>query len=159
MKTGQLDKLRTQKYPGKKYYKGAKIGQYSCNSLGKNPGDVWVIPNVKHNHTEKTAHSCQFPVELIERLELTLTKENDLVVDPYLGVGSAACAAVLHNRRAAGADVIDQYLRIAADRARLAWEGKLPRRPVDRPVYVPRPTDRIVQMPLELERSRQAMRQ
>jgi adenine-specific DNA-methyltransferase len=56
--------------------------QYSCNPLGKNPGDVWVIPNVKHNHTEKTVHPCQFPVELIERLVLALTKENDLVVDP-----------------------------------------------------------------------------
>ena len=98
-------------------------------------------------------------MELIERLVLALTKENDLVVDPYLGVGSAACAAVLHNRKAAGADVVEEYLRIAADRARLAWEGKLPRRPVDRPVYVPRPTDRIAQMPLELVRSRQAMRQ
>jgi hypothetical protein len=30
---------------------------------------------------------------------------------------------------------------------------------VDRPVYVPRPTDRIAQMPVELVRSRQAMRQ
>jgi len=155
-----LDAVRVpQKYPGKKYYKGAKIGQYSCNPLRKNPGDVWVIPNVKHNHTEKTVHPCQFPVELIERLVLALTKENDLVVDPYLGVGSAACAAVLHNRKAAGADVIEEYLKIAADRARLAWEGKLPRRPVDRPVYVPKPTDRIAQMPLELVRSRQAMLQ
>jgi adenine-specific DNA-methyltransferase len=84
-----------QKYPGKKYYQGAKIGQYSCNPLGKNPGDVWVIPNVKHNHTEKTVHPCQFPVELIERLVLAFTKENDLVVDPYLGVGSAACKSTL----------------------------------------------------------------
>jgi hypothetical protein len=55
--------------------------------------------------------------------------------------------------------VIEEYLKIAADRARLAWEGKLPRRPVDRPVYVPKPTDRIAQMPLELVRSRQAMLQ
>jgi len=56
-----LDAVRVpQKYPGKKYYKGAKIGQYSCNPLGKNPGDVWVIPNVKHNHAEKTAHPA-FP--------------------------------------------------------------------------------------------------
>ena len=155
-----LDSVRVpQKYPGKKYYKGAKVGQYSCNPLGKNPGDVWVIPNVKHNHAEKTAHPCQFPVELIERLVLALTKENDLVVDPYLGVGSAACAAVLHDRRAAGADVVEEYLSIAADRARLAWEGKLPRRPVNRPVYVPKSTDRIAQVPAELIRSRQTARQ
>jgi adenine-specific DNA-methyltransferase len=60
-----------QKYPGKKYFKGPKAGQYSCNPLGKNPGDLWVIPNVKSNHVEKTEHPCQFPVELIERLVLS----------------------------------------------------------------------------------------
>ena len=46
-----LDPIRVpQKYPGKKYFKGPKAGQYSCNPLGKNPGDLWVIPNVKNNH-------------------------------------------------------------------------------------------------------------
>jgi DNA modification methylase len=53
---------------------------------GQEPGDVWVIPNVKHNQVEKTAHPCQFPIELVERLILALTNEDDLVVDPYLGV-------------------------------------------------------------------------
>ena len=42
-----LDPVRVpQKYPGKKYFKGPKAGQYSCNPLGKNPGDIWNIPNV-----------------------------------------------------------------------------------------------------------------
>ena len=64
-----LDPVRVpQKYPGKKYFKGQRAGQYSCNPLGKNPGDVWIIPNVKHNHVEKTDHPCQFPIELVERL-------------------------------------------------------------------------------------------
>lgn len=153
-----LDPIRVpQKYPGKKYFKGPKAGQYSCNPLGKNPGDVWVIPNVKHNHIEKTSHPCQFPIELVERLVLAFTNKGDLVVDPYIGVGSAACAAVLHNRRAAGADTSKEYLQIAADRVARAWEGTLPRRPLDRPVYVPRPTDRISQMPLELTASREAL--
>jgi len=36
-----LDPVRVpQKYPGKKYFKGPKTGKYSCNPLGKNPGDV-----------------------------------------------------------------------------------------------------------------------
>ena len=72
----ELDPIRVpQKYPGKKYFKGPKAGQYSCNPLGKNPGDVWTIPNVKSNHVEKTGHPCQFPVELIERLVLALTRK------------------------------------------------------------------------------------
>ena len=50
-----LDAVRVpQKYPGKKYFKGPKAGQYSCNPLGKNPGDVWVIPNVKSNYVKTT---------------------------------------------------------------------------------------------------------
>jgi adenine-specific DNA-methyltransferase len=153
-----LDPVRVpQKYPGKKYFKGPKVGQYSCNPLGKNPGDLWVIPNVKHNHIEKTLHPCQFPIELVERLVLSLTNEGDLVIDPYIGVGSAACASVIHRRRAAGADVVGEYLRIARHRVKLAWEGKLPRRPIERPVYVPGSKDRIAQMPLQLQQARQAL--
>ncbi len=84
-----LDPIRVpSKYPGKKYFKGPKTGQLSCNPLGKNPGDVWIIPNVKNNHVEKTIHPCQFPVELIERLVLSLTNPGQSVFDPYMGVGT-----------------------------------------------------------------------
>jgi adenine-specific DNA-methyltransferase len=146
-----LDPIRVpQKYPGKKAFKGPRKGQYTCNPLGKNPGDVWVIPNVKHNHVEKTIHPCQFPIELVERLILALTNEGDLVIDPYLGVGSAACAAVLHKRRAAGADLSLEYLDIAKRRIELAIEGRLPRRPLGKDVYVPGPNDKIARRPKEL---------
>ncbi len=95
-----------QKYPGKKYFKGPKAGQYSCNPLGKNPGDLWVIPNVKSNHVEKTEHPCQFPVELVERLVLSLTEPDDWVLDPFLGTGSTIVAALRHGRRGAGAELL-----------------------------------------------------
>ena len=86
-----LDPIRVpQKYPGKKQFKGEKKGEYSCNPLGKNPSDLWIIPNVKHNHCEKTVHPCQFPIELVARLVLSMTNEAGLVVDPYMGVASAS---------------------------------------------------------------------
>lgn len=133
-----LDAVRVpQKYPNKKYYRGPRIGQYSCNPLGKNPGDLWIFPNVKHNHVEKTTHPCQFPVELVERLVLALTEPGDLVVDPYIGVGTTAVAAVLRGRRAAGADVVEEYIDIARQRVRLAMAGQLRTRPIDRPIYEP----------------------
>jgi adenine-specific DNA-methyltransferase len=148
-----LDPIRVpQKYPGKKYFKGEKAGQYSCNPLGKNPGDIWTIPNVKHNHVEKTSHPCQFPIELVERLVLALTNRGDLVVDPYIGVGSTACAAVLHGRRAAGADTVASYLQIARERVKRALEGELRRRPLGRPIYQPSPNDRIARRPENLSR-------
>jgi len=133
-----LDAVRVpQKYPRKKHFKGPKRGQLSGNPLGKNPGDVWEIPNVKANHVEKTIHPCQFPVELIERLVLALTNEGDWVLDPFIGVGTTAIAALMHGRRAIGAEIMPEYVAVARERIRLAEEGKLRIRPMERPVYDP----------------------
>jgi adenine-specific DNA-methyltransferase len=133
-----LDPVRVpQKYPGKKHFKGPKAGQYSCNPLGKNPGDVWDIPNVKSNHVEKTEHPCQFPVELIERLILSMSNEGDWVLDPFLGVGTSVVAAVRHHRRGMGAETVARYAEIARERARSAISGSLRVRPMGKPKYDP----------------------
>ncbi len=134
-----LDPVRIpQKYPGKKYFKGPKAGQYSCNPLGKNPGDIWTIPNVKCNHVEKTEHPCQFPIELVERLVLSMTKEQDAVFDPFCGVSSAILAAILNNRKGHGAEINDKYLKISKERIKKALNGNLKVRPMLKPVYDPR---------------------
>ncbi|MDE1942727.1 MAG: site-specific DNA-methyltransferase [Betaproteobacteria bacterium] len=136
--TFNLDPVRIPaKYPNKKHFKGPKLGQLSGNPLGKNPGDLWVIPNVKANHVEKTSHPCQFPVELVERLVLSMTNEGDSVLDPYMGVGSSIIAAIKHDRMGLGCDVIQEYVDIAWDRVRLLREGKLLTRPMNKPVYDP----------------------
>ena len=55
--TFNLDPVRVpSKYPEKKHFKGPNKGKVSSNPLGKNPADVWDIPNVKSNHVEKTDH-------------------------------------------------------------------------------------------------------
>jgi len=136
--TFNLDAVRVpQKYPRKKHFKGPKKGQFSGNPLGKNPSDVWEIPNVKANHVEKTIHPCQFPVELVERLVLAMTDEGDWVLDPFIGVGTTAIAALMHNRKAIGAEIVQEYVEVAKDRIRLAEEGKLRIRPMTRPIYDP----------------------
>jgi len=133
-----LDSVRVpQKYPNKRYFKGPKTGEFSCNPLGKNPSDIWDIPNVKNNHVEKTIHPCQFPIELVERLILALTDENDLVFDPFLGVGSTTVAAVKNRRRGMGCEIVDEYYTIAVERTRLAMDGKLKTRPMNKPIYDP----------------------
>ncbi len=133
-----LDEVRIpQKYPEKKHFKGPKKGELSGNPLGKNPTDIWEIPNVKANHVEKTIHPCQFPVELIERLILSLTNENDWVLDPFMGVGSTAIASLIHQRHAMGAEIIKEYAEIAKERVNMAETGRLRIRPRDRQVYEP----------------------
>lgn len=146
--TFDLDPVRiAQKYPGKKYFKGPRAGEFSCNPLGKNPGDLWIIPNVKHNHVEKTDHPCQFPVELVERLVLSMTSPNDLVVDPFIGAGTTAVAAIRHSRRAAGSEILPRYVEIARNRLALEADGQLKTRPMNRAVYRPSPTDRAAKRP------------
>jgi len=140
-----LDLIRIpQKYPNKKYFKGPNKGELSGNPLGKNPSDVWEIPNVKANHIEKTIHPCQFPVELIERLVLALSNEDDWILDPFLGVGTTAIAALLHNRKAIGAEIQDEYYAITNERIKLAEEGRLRIRPMNREVYNPDSTDEYI---------------
>jgi adenine-specific DNA-methyltransferase len=134
----KLDPVRVpQKYPAKRHFKGPRIGQLSGNPLGKNPGDVWVIPNVKHNHIEKTDHPCQFPVELVERLVLSMTNTGDTILDPFAGVGSAAVAAALHDRKSISIEIDPSYCEIARHRIDSALRGTIRVRPMDRPVYQP----------------------
>jgi adenine-specific DNA-methyltransferase len=136
--TFNLDPVRVpSKYPNKRHFKGPRIGELSGNPLGKNPSDVWIIPNVKNNHIEKTIHPCQFPVELIERLVLSMTNEGDNVFDPYVGVGSAVIAALIHERNGYGCDIAQEYIDIAWDRVRALRNGTLRTRPMGKPVYNP----------------------
>ncbi len=136
--TWNLDPIRVpSKYPNKKHFKGPNVGKLSGNPRGKNPSDIWEFPNVKSNHPEKTIHPCQFPVELVERLVLSLTDEGDYVFDPYVGVGSTVIAAILHNRHGCGCDVIQEYVDIAQSRLDALEAGTLRTRPMGKPIYDP----------------------
>lgn len=131
-----LDPVRVPaKYPGKRHFKGPKRGQLSSNPLGKNPEDVWAIPNVNSNHREKTVHPCQFPVGLAERLILALTDVNALVFDPFAGVGTTGVAAALHQRRFWGAEIIPKYAQESKRRVDAALSGKAKYRPHDQELY------------------------
>lgn len=136
--TFNLDPIRVpSKYPEKKHFKGPNKGKLSSNPLGKNPSDVWDIPNVKSNHVEKTDHPCQFPVGLVERLVLALTNKGDSVLDPYLGVGSSAIAALKNDRHAYGCDIVQDYVDIANERIEAYHNDELRLRPMNKPVYNP----------------------
>ncbi|MGB8214442.1 MAG: site-specific DNA-methyltransferase [Anaerolineales bacterium] len=158
-----LDDVRVPaKYPGKRYYKGPKKGQISGNPQGANPTDAWEVnvlqdwetlwwdvPNVKSNHPEKTLHPCQFPVELIQRLVLALTKKGDWVFDPYAGVGSSLIAAIMHERRAMGAEKESSYVEEVKVRIKNLLDGALPLRPMGMPVFQPTGKEKISQIPEE----------
>ena len=61
-----------------------------------------------------------------------------------MGVGSTAVAALLHERRAAGAEIVPEYAEIARERVRLASLGLLRTRPMGKPVYQPPPNSKLL---------------
>lgn len=112
-----LNSIRVpQKYKDKKHYRGDKKGELSCNPEGKNPGDIWLFRNVKHNHEEQTIHPCQFPEDLVARIILSTTNSGDTVLDPFMGTGTVAVVARDHNRRYIGAELEPTYHDIAQRR-------------------------------------------
>lgn len=134
--TFNLDAVRVpSKYPGKKHFKGPNVGKFSGNPLGKNPEDVWNIPNVKSNHVEKTLHPCQFPVGLVERLVLALTNPGDLVFDPFAGVASAGVAAAVHRRRFWGCEIVPEYAETGRKRLQETLDGNVMYRPHNKALY------------------------
>ena len=160
--TFNLDSVRVpSKYPGKTHFQGPKKGRPSGNPLGKNPSDVWKlmlrewetglwnIPNVKANHPEKTLHPCQFPIELVERCVLALTDEDDWVLDPFSGVGSALLAALRHRRKAMGIDKDRAYVDEAKTRIVRLFNGELPYRPLGKPAHQPTGREKVSRIPKE----------
>ncbi len=157
-----LDSVRVpSKYPGKLHYKGEKRGLPSGNPLGKNPSDfweflaqewdegIWEIPNVKSNHPEKTAHPCQFPVELVERCVLAMTNEGDWVLDPFAGAGSTLIAAAKNSRRVVGIDRDAEYCALAKQRVDDFYAGRLKLRPIGKPVHEPSGREKVTQIPTQ----------
>lgn len=150
-----LDSVRVpQKYPGKKSYKGEHKGELSGNPLGKNPSDVWDIPNVKAHHVEKTEHPCQFPVAIPQRLIRALTNERDIVLDPFMGVGTTGVAAILENRRFVGAEIHSNYIKIAEERIHEAAKGTLKIRD-DVPASSPNPNSAVAKLPETFRKARE----
>jgi site-specific DNA-methyltransferase (adenine-specific) len=64
----------------------------------------------------KIGHPAPFPVELLHRLIQLYTFEGEVVLDPFIGSGQAAIAAIKTNRHYVGHDIYQEYVRLAERR-------------------------------------------
>ena len=90
----------------------------------ENTLDVWEIPP---ESATRVGHPAPFPIELPSRLIELYTYRDDLVLDPFVGSGTAAVAAVRTRRHYVGYDLDESYIRlaearVAAERQRLAGD-------------------------------------
>jgi len=75
--------------------------------------DVWEIPS---ESARKIGHPAPFPIALPRRLIELYTYRSDLVLDPFVGSGTTAVAAIETGRHYVGFDTDDSYLAIARER-------------------------------------------
>lgn len=84
--------------------------------LGYNPKDVWSVTRLHRQDPEREDHPTQKPVEVIERMVLASSPSGGLVLDPFMGSGTTAVAALRHGRRFAGFEVNPEYCALARRR-------------------------------------------
>lgn len=74
---------------------------------------VWTMPT---ESAKKVGHPAPFPVELPYRLIQLYTFKNDVVLDPFMGSGSTAIAALNSSRSYIGYEIDPEYLKLAEER-------------------------------------------
>jgi adenine-specific DNA-methyltransferase len=115
--TFNLDAIRD---PDVKYPQQKKNGKLRCNTIGKNPSDVWQIAKVTSGEDraspERTPHPAQFPLDLVNRIILGFSNPGDLVLDPFMGSGTVAMSCLELGRRFLGMEIQPAYCEIAARR-------------------------------------------
>ena len=76
--------------------------------------DVWELAP---ESATRVGHPAPFPVELPQRLIDLYTYEGDVVLDPFMGSGTTAVAAVRAGRHYLGYDTDEAYVKAARERA------------------------------------------
>ncbi|MGH9802388.1 MAG: DNA-methyltransferase, partial [Blastocatellia bacterium] len=97
-------------------YAGTKF-----NENGKNPGDVWGdIKQLTYKSHELLSrdvlHTIQKPLKLMERLVKASSNPEDLVLDPFCGVGTVLAACEKLGRRYLGFEINADYIELAKQR-------------------------------------------
>ncbi|MEA3351257.1 MAG: site-specific DNA-methyltransferase [Chloroflexota bacterium] len=100
-------------------YKREK-SKHSESTIEKEQFMQWTksIWSMNTESAKNIGHPAPFPVELPFRLIQLYTYKNDVILDPFMGSGSTAIAALKSNRYYIGYDIEPEYLKLAEDRIR-----------------------------------------
>ena len=89
-----------------------------ANPTGKMPNDVWdEFPRVCGTFKERQGwHPCQMPERLLTRIITVSSNPGDCVLDPFIGSGTTAAAAIQLGRNYLGVEISEQYVENSNER-------------------------------------------
>lgn len=102
----ELDSIRVPQ----KYYRAIN------NMRGANPGNVWKFSHIHYCNKNRKLHPTQKPEGLYERMILVSSKKGALVLDPFVGSGTAARVCQQLDRKCIGIDINPNYIKMTTER-------------------------------------------
>lgn len=113
----------TLKYPSHPQAETSQYGNgerkkdiWTPHPKGAKPKDVIEVPTTCNGMGEKTPHPTQKPEELLRKIVLASSNQNDLVIDPFSGSGTTLVVAEQLGRKWLGCDLSSKYNMWAIDR-------------------------------------------
>ncbi len=106
--------LWAKKCNAKKYFFNYRLMKEI--NKGKQMKDIWNFGRPKKEETKFGKHPTQKPLALLERIILATTKEDDIVLDPFMGSGTTGVASIKLNRKFIGIEKEAEYVEIAKKR-------------------------------------------
>ena len=95
------------------------------NLFGRNPGNVWEVDRVAFGSNDQTSHIAVFPEEISDRIVLSTTDENEIVLDPFSGSGTVCKVAKARARHFIGFEISPLYHQESIQRLSLQARGEL----------------------------------
>ena len=78
---------------------------------------VWSITSSKNSEKEHGKHPTQKPLDLLKRIVLASTNENDIILDPFCGSGTTGIACSYYkNRFFIGIEIDKNYCALSENR-------------------------------------------
>ena len=99
-----------------------KGGHKRINDCGTS--DVLQFPNKKLKKDGETIHDTEKPVELLKILIKNSAKKDDIVLDPFVGIGSTCIASSELGIKSIGIEVNKNYFDVAVDRIKMLNKGE-----------------------------------
>ncbi len=90
---------------------------------------AWVVARwsiAPERKMKELGHPAMFPEELVRRVLKLFSYRNDVILDPFNGVGTTTVVARTLERRYLGIDISEKYCAVARERLKAAGQGEFP---------------------------------